>query len=309
MTQSSWRSSRLPYRGRFAPSPSGPLHFGSLLAAVASCLQARSRNGLWYVRIDDLDPPRELAGAAQRILDTLVDYGFVWDGDPIFQSQRIATYESALAALNRLGATYACACSRKEIADSSIRGIDGLVYPGTCRAQADSATGPHALRVHSDDTPILFEDLWQGSVQRRVASDYGDFVVRRADGLVTYQLACAVDDADVTEVIRGADLLESTPRQIFVQRLLGLTTPSYGHFPVATNEHGEKLSKQTRAPAIHKDRAASTLVDALHFLGQAPPMSLRTACVADVWTWAMEHWRTTAVPHAHARTIETARRP
>jgi glutamyl-Q tRNA(Asp) synthetase len=280
------------YRGRFAPSPTGPLHAGSLVAACASYLEARSRGGEWLVRMEDLDPPREPPGAAVDILRTLEAFGFEWDGEVLYQSRQHEHYAAALHKLERAGAVYACACSRREIADSSTQGIEGPVYPGTCRAGLPAGRAPRALRVRTDDTTLVFEDAWQGRIARHLSRDYGDFVVKRADGFWAYQLAVVVDDADqgVTDVVRGADLLESTPRQIHLQRLLGIPTPRYAHCPVVTNARGEKLSKQTGADALDARQPVPVLIRALEHLGQRIPAELRDADLDALWGWAIAHW-------------------
>jgi glutamyl-Q tRNA(Asp) synthetase len=290
------------HRGRFAPSPTGPLHFGSLVAAVGSFLQARAHGGAWLVRIEDIDPPREVAGAAAEILRTLEACGLHWDGPVVYQSRRTEAYRAALDALRRAGALYGCACTRREIADSSVAGAEGLVYPGTCRAGPAAGRTPRALRVRTDDRVIEFTDLWQGVIRRNLETDYGDFVVKRADGLFAYQLAVVVDDAEqgITEVVRGADLLESTPRQIHLQRLLHLPTPRYAHLPVAVNAQGEKLSKQTLAPPVDRNNPLPLLVRALDFLGQQPPVELLEGEIESLWRWAVRHWQPDAVPRVGA---------
>ncbi len=283
------------YRGRFAPSPTGPLHFGSLVAATGSYLQARSRGGEWIVRIDDLDPPRAVAGADDGILRTLEAFGFVWDGTVSRQSQNGAAYRDALAQLEACGALYGCSCTRREIADSSVCGIDGPVYPGTCR---DAQRAGPALRVRTDNGEIAFFDLIQGEVRCALGREVGDFVVRRADGLYAYQLAVTVDDAaqGITEVVRGADLLFSTPRQIHLQKLLGLPTPAYAHLPLALDGHGKKLGKQTHATAIGAHDPVPILAAALRFLGQQPPDELRESDLDSFWQWALGHWQVQRVP-------------
>jgi glutamyl-Q tRNA(Asp) synthetase len=269
------------------------LHFGSLAAAVGSYLQARSQGGEWLVRIEDLDPPREQRGAADDILRTLEVFGFEWDGEIMYQSRRTEAYRDALDQLQTRGLLYGCACTRKEIADSSVAGIEGPVYPGTCRAAPPDGRSVKALRVRTDGATIEFDDLWQGRIVRRLETDYGDFVVRRADGLFAYQLAVVVDDAaqGITEVVRGADLLESTPRQIHLQNLLGLPTPRYAHLPVAVNAQGEKLSKQTLAAPVDAKKPMAVLIRALAFLGQSPPVDLMDASLDNAWSWAVENWR------------------
>ena len=286
-------------RGRFAPSPTGPLHFGSLVAAVGSYLSARSQGGEWLVRMEDLDPPREVAGAADDILRTLETYGFEWDGDILYQSRRRDAYETALATLKRQGALYACGCTRREIADSSVLGLEGPVYPGTCRAGVAPGRAARALRVRTDRRIIEFTDRIQGLQRAQLAIDTGDFVVRRADGPYSYQLAVVVDDAEqgITEVVRGADLLASSARQIHLQQLLGVPTPAHAHLPVVLNVHGEKLSKQTLAPALPEHERVTRLWDALEFLGQLPPPDWRAAGVREFWTAALGRWSEAAVPH------------
>jgi glutamyl-Q tRNA(Asp) synthetase len=291
-------SVKSPYRGRFAPSPTGPLHFGSLLAALASFLRARAAGGEWLVRMEDLDPPREQPGAADDILRTLEAFGFEWNGEVMYQGRREAAYREALDALQRAGAAYPCACTRREIADSSLNGIDGPIYPGTCREGLRSGRAGRAWRVRTEDRPIVFEDVWQGRIERNLARDFGDFVVKRADGFWAYQLAVAVDDAaqGVTEIVRGCDLIESTPRQLWLQQLLGLPTPAYAHLPVAVNARGEKLSKQTFAAPLNARMPQPALIAALHFLGQTAPKELRDVSPRELLGWAIAHWRPAAVP-------------
>lgn len=256
------------YAGRFAPSPTGPLHFGSLVAAAASWLDARAARGRWLVRIEDLDAPRAEAGAAREILRTLERLGLGWDGDVVYQSARAALYDRACQRLEKQ--TYWCGCTRREIADSSLGlAADGAqIYPGTCRNGLGPGKAPRALRVRTTGEQIGFADRVQGAQQQILERDIGDFVLFRADGQYAYQLAVVVDDAEqgVTDVVRGADLLDSTPRQIYLQRLLGYPTPRYLHVPAAVNAAGEKLSKQTGAAPISPGPEA--LRRALAFLGQ-----------------------------------------
>ncbi|HZW24811.1 MAG TPA: tRNA glutamyl-Q(34) synthetase GluQRS [Gallionella sp.] len=281
------------YRGRFAPSPTGPLHFGSLVAAVGSYLDARHHNGIWLVRMEDLDAPRCVSGAADDILRTLEAFGLHWDESIIYQSRRSAAYDEALHSLQTIGAVYPCCCTRKEIADSALHGIDGPVYPGTCRHGIPAGREGRAWRVRTGNEPVGFDDELQGHIAQHLESEIGDFVVKRADGLYAYQLAVVVDDADqnITHIVRGCDLLASTPRQIHLQRLLGLATPAYMHLPVAVNAQGEKLSKQTLAPAISTDHAVATLISALDFLQQQPPAELRQGSVEEVLGWAIKNWQ------------------
>jgi glutamyl-Q tRNA(Asp) synthetase len=261
------------YIGRFAPSPTGPLHFGSLAAALASWLDARAARGEWHLRIEDVDAPRTVAGAEDEILRALEKLGLAWDGPVVRQSQRRARYEEALERLRGAGLVYRCRCSRREIADSALPGIDGAVYPGTCRALALPREADGADRLRVPEGTIAFDDRVQGRIAQDVAREVGDFVLKRRDGLHAYQLAVVVDDAEagITDVVRGADLLDSTPRQLLLQRLLGFATPRYLHIPAATNERGEKLSKQTLAAPVDAARPAEALREALRFLGQETP--------------------------------------
>ena len=257
--------------GRFAPSPTGPLHFGSLVAALASWLDARAANGRWLVRMEDLDQPRVQPGAADEMLRALERLGLDWDGEVTYQSGRTAGYQEAL---ERLSAhTYWCCCTRREIADSSLGlASDGAaIYPGTCRRGLPPGKPPRALRLRVDASTIGFVDRVQGRREQVLSRDVGDFVLYRADGQFAYQLAVVVDDAaqGVTDVVRGADLIDSTARQIFLQRLLGLPTPRYLHVPVAVNTAGEKLSKQTGAEPLDLSRPEQALRRALAFLGQS----------------------------------------
>jgi glutamyl-Q tRNA(Asp) synthetase len=294
------------YRGRFAPSPTGPLHFGSMVAAVGSFLQAKSRGGEWLVRMEDLDPPRVVPGAADEILRALEAFGLHWDGAVMYQSRRHGVYEAALKMLERLDAIYPCACSRREIADSSVSGVDGPVYPGTCRVGLPEGRAPRAWRVRVNGRAIEFLDAVQGRVVRDLAADFGDFVVRRADGYFAYQLAVVVDDAEqgITEIVRGADLIESTPRQIHLQNLLGLPTPDYLHLPVALSTRQEKLSKQTFAAPADTARPLPMLYQVLRFLGQDPPPALAESSVDDLWRWAVAHWDVRRVPQVQGVAVE-----
>jgi len=288
------------YCGRFAPSPTGPLHFGSLVAAVGSYLQAKTQHGKWLVRMEDLDLPRVMPGAADDILRTLEAFGMEWDGPVLVQSARNAAYRAALEQLHKLGVLYHCACTRREIADSSISGPHGSVYPGTCRSGLPAGREPRAVRVRTDGTPIHFEDVLQGSVSQVLEREIGDFVLRRADGLFAYQLAVVVDDAaqGITEIVRGADLLDSTPRQIYLQRLLDLPTPTYLHLPVAVNAQGEKLSKQTLAAPINGADAVPLLLRSLTFLNQQPPPELAGVDLDSLWQWALLNWDIARIPRA-----------
>jgi glutamyl-Q tRNA(Asp) synthetase len=286
--------------GRFAPSPTGPLHFGSLLAALASYLEAKKSQGKWLVRMEDLDKPREMKGAAEDILRTLEAYGLYWDGEIVHQSRRTDLYQSALNQLNVEKRTYACSCSRKEIQDSvtnSQIGIEGIIYPGTCREKHITKI-PHAIRVKTLDQNIRFEDTVQGFVTQNLAKQIGDFVVKRADNLFAYQLAVVVDDhlQGITHIVRGADLLDSSTRQIYLQDLLGYQHIQYAHIPAAHNQQGEKLSKQTFAQAISAKDARKNLYQALCYLGQRPPADLGAEKTEQILSWAKDNWNINKVP-------------
>lgn len=286
------------YRGRFAPSPTGPLHFGSLVAAVGSYLDAKSQNGKWLVRIEDVDWQRTVPGAVSEILTALESFGFEWDEEVVYQSQRTDAYLNAMNILEQRNLVYPCACSRKEIADSSIMGISGPVYPGTCRNHPPQGKKSYAMRIRVNDEIIFFQDRIKGKYSQTLSRDIGDFVLRRADGIFAYQLAVVVDDAmqHITHVVRGADLLDSTPRQIFLQQVLDYPTPEYMHLPVVTNPQGEKLSKQTNAIPIDAKDALPLLVKALHCLGQRPPAELLQGDVSSFWQWAKRNWQVALVP-------------
>ncbi|MPZ45530.1 MAG: tRNA glutamyl-Q(34) synthetase GluQRS [Betaproteobacteria bacterium] len=285
-------------RGRFAPSPTGPLHFGSLVAAVASYLDARSRGGEWLVRIEDLDPPREIRGAADDILRTLEAFGLQWDGPVRYQSRRTHLYAAALSRLSEHAMAYPCACTRREIAAAARIGVDGPVYPGSCREGLPAGRSPRAWRLRVPAGPIALDDECFGVIAQDVARAVGDFVLRRADGWFAYQLAVVVDDADqaITRVVRGADLIDSSQRQILLQRLLDLPTPGYLHVPAAVDARGDKLSKQTRARPLEPSKASGALFAALGFLRQAPPAELAHASADVMLQWAQCHWRPDAIP-------------
>ncbi|TAH43871.1 MAG: tRNA glutamyl-Q(34) synthetase GluQRS, partial [Betaproteobacteria bacterium] len=275
------------YVGRFAPSPSGPLHFGSLVAAIGSFLEARSHAGRWLLRIEDVDTPRTLPGAADAIIATLARFGLEWDGDIVWQSRRTAAFAAALERLKTSGDAFPCACTRRELADSALTRDGSHRYPGTCRDGLPPGRSARAWRVRATGL-IRFDDAIQGPQQEDLEADVGDYIVLRADRLFACELAVVVDDADagVTHVVRGADLLDSTARQIHLQRLLGLWTPAYAHLPVATNGAGEKLSKQTLARAIDDHPPAAAFTAALSFLGQRPPPELVRASLREVRDWA-----------------------
>ena len=301
----------LTYRGRFAPSPSGPLHFGSLVAALGSYLDARSHGGEWLVRMEDLDPPREKQGAADDILRTLEAFGFEWDGELLYQSLRNEAYRDALDRLESGGHAFRCICSRREIAEAGLQGLEGPRYPGTCRERGfDQGKAPQAVRIRTREITETFTDRICGKIQQNLEHEIGDFVIRRADGLFAYQLAVVVDDAEqnITHIVRGADLLLSTPRQIHLQHLLGLPTPDYAHLPLVLDDHGRKLSKQDRAHPIRKTDPLPALIDAYRFLDQPLPAEL-PGNLREFWRWATENWTPRRVPATHGVPRKTTKDP
>lgn len=281
------------YVGRFAPSPTGPLHFGSLLAAVASHCDARAARGRWLLRMEDIDPPREMPGAAGLILRQLEAYGLEWDGDVLFQHRRTDAYVAAIERLRSQGDVFWCRCSR-----AALERTGSQTYPGTCRAFTSPRTDA-AVRLRVPGGQTTFIDRIFGTQHEDVAVRVGDFVVRRRDGLFAYQLAVVVDDAaqGVTDVVRGADLLDNTARQIVLQQRLALTTPTYAHIPVATDAHGHKLSKQTFARPLPLPASGALLAAALQFLGQSPPDGLAEESPRDILAWAAAHWRPEHIPY------------
>lgn len=307
------------YRGRFAPSPSGPLHFGSLIAAAGSYLDAKAHQGEWLVRMEDLDPPREVAGAADSILRTLDAYGFEWDGDVVYQSQRYDLYAAALEQLNQQDLLYYCECTRKGIIARCPQGQWGAVYDGLCRSKhrekptIDNA--PYSVRIKVDNAISYADDLQgrrefphgsgtyadrlQGAVSQNLVTEIGDFHLLRKDGLYAYHLGVVVDDAEqgITDIVRGYDLLDSTPRQIYLQQQLGHPTPRYAHLPLALKPDGDKLSKQTKATGLDNKHPVPALWEAIKFLGQDIPTELQQASLAEVWNWAFEHWAFERIPH------------
>jgi len=297
-----------PYIGRFAPSPTGPLHLGSLVAAMASYLDAKVHGGTWLVRVEDIDRDRNVAGADQHILASLQRCGMQWDGEATWQTRREHLYQAALRQLG--GNIYPCGCSRKEIADSQLRqgqaGNPNLVYPGTCRNGLAPGRTARALRLRTPQQPhciVHFDDRFAGDVSQDITAEVGDFVVRRADGFWAYQLAVVVDDGaqGITDIVRGADLLDSTPRQIFLQQLLGLPQPRYLHVPVVVNADGEKLSKQTGAQAFDTGAPAASLLDsallpAARFLG----LEIQAVSMDAFWRAAIPAWDALLRAHGEA---------
>lgn len=293
------------YRGRFAPSPTGPLHAGSLLAAVGSYLDARANGGEWLVRMEDLDPPREQAGAAADILNTLELYGLTWDGPVLFQSERADAYQEILEKLLSSGLAFRCRCSRADIAAANpVSGSGASHYPGTCRARQVAASEAHAVRLRVTDTPVVLSDRLQGSQATVLTESVGDFVIRRRDELAAYQLAVVVDDGfqQITDVVRGIDLLDSTHRQIYLQGLLDMPTPRYLHLPVIVNSAGDKLSKQTGATALPRDNPSEVLRKILSLLRHAPPPEVCGESPEKLLRWAITEWdpaRLVGLQHIH----------
>jgi len=284
-------------RGRFAPSPTGPLHFGSLVAAVGSFADIRATGGTWLVRMEDLDRTREVPGAADEILRTLDAFGLSWDGAVLYQSRRTDAYAMALKQLATRGFAYPCGCTRREIALHGHRGPEGPVYPGTCRDGLPPGRAARSVRLHVGSARIGFTDAIQGQQDQDLAAAVGDFVLRRADGIHAYQLAVVVDDAEqgITDVVRGADLLSSTPRQILLQRHLGLPKPTYAHLPLAVDAAGRKLSKSLAALPVDRADPLPALLGAWRFLGQPEP-SERPENIAEFWSWALATWDRYAIP-------------
>ncbi|MGD8978155.1 MAG: tRNA glutamyl-Q(34) synthetase GluQRS, partial [Gammaproteobacteria bacterium] len=282
------------YRGRFAPSPTGPLHFGSLVAAVASYLRARSQQGDWLVRMEDIDPPREPPGAAAGILRSLETFGLEWDGQVLYQSTRLDAYRHHIRDLTERGLAFPCSCSRRDIEEvlGERKPGQSAVYPGLCRDGPRRPDADCAIRLRVPDRSVGFEDLLQGRFEQHLRRQVGDFVLQRKDGMTAYQLAVVLDDAQqgITEVCRGTDLLDNTPRQIFLQQTLGLPTPHYLHFPLVLASAGEKLSKQTGAPALDAARASDIMTEVLRFLGLPPDDALRGAPPAEQLAWATSRW-------------------
>jgi glutamyl-Q tRNA(Asp) synthetase len=287
------------YIGRFAPTPSGYLHFGSLVAALASYLDARAAGGLWLMRMEDLDPPREVPGAQAAILDTLERYGFEWDGQSIAQSQRHDAYQQIINRWLTQGLAYACTCSRKQLEPFA------GVYPGFCR-DAGHAWEDAAIRIRVPELQYTFKDRVQGDFHQHLGRDVGDFVIKRRDGLFAYQLAVVIDDAwqGITHIVRGADLLDSTPRQLYLQELLGVAQPGYLHVPLITQPDGNKLGKSYRSPPLPADQATPLLLRALRALGQPTDAQLAYGTPQEVLKWAVEHWNVSLIPRV--RNLEEA---
>ena len=281
------------YKGRFAPSPTGPVHFGTLIAAIGSYLQAKKNQGKWLLRMEDVDITRKVDGADTDILHTLESFGFEWDGAIIYQSRQTEYYEQALEQLVSESMVFPCTCSRKKLAETNSN-----IYPGFCRSAHLPVKSEHALRVLADNINIEFNDAVMGNQIQNIEQQCGDFIIRRRDNLFAYQLAVVVDDAlqNVTEVVRGADLLGSTARQIYLQQLLHYPTPSYCHLPLAVDAAGNKISKSEGAAKIDLKNKEKTLIDALNFLGQQVPAELLKSNLEDIWMWAIINWNIKQVP-------------
>ena len=276
--------------GRFAPSPTGSLHLGSLYTALASFLQARSQQGLWLLRIDDLDTPRNVNGAVNSILTTLDTFGLHWDDSVVYQSQYLDIYYDVLNELAKNQLIYQCSCSRKDLAS-----ID--VYSGLCRNKSIDSDTPHALRIKTDSHIISFEDGLQGGISHNLAKQHGDFILKRKDQIIAYQFAVVIDDdrQHINQVVRGFDLLTETPKQIYLQQVLGLPCPDYLHVPVIVDSQGYKLSKQTHATAVNLAQPQKVIFDLLRLLKQNPPNELEYAPVPELLNWAIAHWNLTAL--------------
>ena len=279
--------------GRFAPSPSGPLHFGSLVCALASYLDVKIHGGQWLVRIEDLDPPREISGASQHILNQLEAHGLCWDGQVLYQSHRLQAYAEALTFLTDKHLAYHCQCNRKRISE-----LNG-VYDNRCRTRGlDAQNHATRLALHDHIGVVTFEDQIMGHISQNICSAVGDFIIQRRDKLFSYQLAVTVDDAfqGVTRVVRGTDLLDSTPRQIYMQQCLGYKQPSYAHVPIAVTKDGQKLSKQNLAAGLAPGNESLNLWVALDWLKQSPPNYLRVLAPAEIISWATENWDQSKLP-------------
>ena len=292
------RHSPQPYKGRFAPSPTGAVHFGTLLAATGSYLQAKKNNGEWLIRMEDVDLTRKVAGADNDILHTLEAFGFEWQSEVLYQSTQNPHYEDALQQLIKQSLVFPCLCTRKQLAQNGSN-----IYPGNCRARQLPEKNEHALRIIADDINIRFHDTIMGAQSQHMAQQCGDFIIKRRDGLFAYQLAVVVDDAmqGISEVVRGADLLDSTPRQIYLQQRLGYNTPTYCHLPLAVDASGNKISKSEGAAKVDIKNRGKQLCEVLDFLGQQPPADLSASSINDIWQWAIAHWNIHAVPQNKRR--------
>jgi glutamyl-Q tRNA(Asp) synthetase len=279
------------YIGRFAPSPTGPLHLGTLVAAMASYLEALTHNGQWLLRIEDLDPPREIPGSADEIITSLETLGFKWDGSIIYQSQRTEIYQDTLQQLANNNMVYACDCSRSVLERQLSESDNPTGYPGNCRHKNLGTDKEIAIRVITNNASICFNDRVKGEISQEIEKETGDFVIKRKDGLFAYQLAVVVDDAlqNVSHVVRGVDLLDSTPRQIYLQKLLGLKVPEYAHTPLVLDQDGKKFSKSSYT-GKKPELTLKTLIEAWHHLGQQPASIDDFENLNDFWNWAALNW-------------------
>lgn len=278
------------YVGRFAPSPTGPLHFGSLLTAVASYLDAKSNDGLWLVRIEDLDPPREIPGATANILSTLESYHLHWDQDVVYQSQRHKHYDAAIQQLLSRGKAFYCTCTRKQLSQQSEQ--SGTAYPGNCRGCSQEPSAPHSIRLQVNAKPVTIQDDLQGLYQQNIEQYVGDFIIRRKDRLYAYHIAVVVDDHEqkISHIVRGIDLLDNTPRQQYLQHQLGFLAPQYCHLPIVVNSQGQKLSKQTFATPVPSTQCNLYLWHALTALGLAPAPELKLETTETQLAWGISVW-------------------
>ncbi|HIF51031.1 MAG TPA: tRNA glutamyl-Q(34) synthetase GluQRS [Thiotrichaceae bacterium] len=278
------------YRGRFAPTPSGPLHFGSIIAALGSYIQSHQNHGKWLVRIDDIDQSRAVAGANKIILEQLESLGLFWDESVVYQSQRLDLYQAALDELQQNEYTFPCACSRKDLSDKP--------YPGTCRNGITSGNKARSIRLKTNNNEVGINDFLQGFYKQCLQSEIGDFIIKRADGYFAYHLAVVVDDAEqnITDIVRGIDLLDSTPRQVYLQNKLNLLTPSYLHLPIAVDKNGKKISKADKAESITTNKPNEILFKALNFLGQKPDEKLKTYNVETILDWSIKNWDANSLP-------------
>lgn len=299
-------NNKAKYRGRFAPSPTGSLHFGSLIAASAAYLDAKANQGEFIIRIEDLDPAREIAGSDKLILKTLEQFGFEWNEPVAYQSKRTDIYQSYLDKLNAKRLIYRCQCSRRQLRAEAQFGPLGMIYPNHCRQVNVAATNRHAIRLKVCDSTITINDQVFGQISQNLLTDLGDFIIRRSDGNFAYQFAVVIDDAlqQISHVVRGSDLLDSTPRQVYIQQCLSLPRPNYLHVPTATDNQRTKLSKQTGATAISSKQANKQLVQVLEFLGQAPPSELEKSSLDDIWHWAIHNWQPKSIPKLLNKTVK-----
>jgi len=288
------------YRGRFAPSPTGPLHKGSLVAAIASYLEAKSHKGVWLIRMEDVDELRNVKGAADSILRSLQAFGFEWDESILYQTQRKAAYRDAIETLQKQNLIYPCTCSRNFLRARATQhkiknGLLGNIYPGTCSSKlfSEMTSDSYATRLKVNNQVIRFNDTLLGETEHNLKTDLGDFIIRRRDGLFAYQLAVVVDDAyqNITHIVRGADLLDSTTRQRYLQNCLNYSHQHYTHLPLIRCKRGDKLSKQTGAQPIGEKADTPLFVDCLKFLNQNPPDQLEYESLNTVWEWALKNWQ------------------